>query len=101
MIEKGTYVRIRRTLLKPNERSPHLPKETKQVPYKMWVKGYLQDDWADLFDIVTIKTLTGRLETGRLKEANPPYKFSYGDFVPEILKLRELIHKDFGGETDE
>jgi hypothetical protein len=100
MIDKGTFVRIRRTLLKSDERSPNLPEETKQVPYKMWVKGYLQED-ADLFDIVTIKTITGRYETGRLKEANPPYKFSYGDFVPEILKLRDVIHTDFGGENDE
>jgi hypothetical protein len=100
MIDKGTFVRIRRTLLKSDERSPNLPEETKQVPFKMWVKGYLQED-ADLFDIVTVKTITGRYETGRLKEANPPYKFSYGDFVPEILKLRDVIHTDFGGENDE
>ena len=56
---------------------------------------------AVLFDIVTIKTLTGRLVTGRLKEANPPYKVSYGDFVPEILKLREIIHRDMDGESNE
>lgn len=100
MIDKNTYVRIRRTLLQPEERSPHLPEDTKKVPYKMWVKGFLQDD-ADCFDIVTVKTISGRLETGRLKEANPPYKHTYGDFVPEILKLREIIHSDMDGEFDE
>lgn len=100
MIDKGTYVRIRRTLLKPGERSPNLPEDTKQVPLKMWIKGYLQED-ADLFDIVTVKTTTGRLETGRLKEANPPYKHSYGDFVGEILTLRDIIRKDMDGDTDE
>jgi len=100
MIEKGTYVRIRKTLLKSGERSPNLPNETKEVPLKMWIKGYLQEE-ADLFDIVTVKTLTGRYETGRLKEANPPYKHSYGDFVPEILELREVIHNDMDGEENE
>ncbi len=100
MINKGTYVRIRRTLLKSDERSPNLPEDTKQVPFKMWVKGYLLED-ADLFDIVTVKTLTGRLETGRLKEANPPYKHTYGDFVQEILTLRDIIHQDMDGENDE
>lgn len=100
MIDKGTYVRIRRTLLKPEERSENLPKETKKVPYKMWVKGYLLDE-ADLFDIVTIKTITGRIETGRLKEAKPPYKHSYGDFVPEILVLQDIILKDMYGNNDE
>lgn len=94
MIDKGRYVRIRRTLLQPNERSSNLPKDTKEVPYKMWVKGYLQQD-SDLFDIVDIQTTTGRTETGRLKEANPTYKHSYGEFVEEALKLRDIILGDF------
>ena len=100
MIDKGTYVRIRRTLLEPNERSNNLPDETKTVPYKMWVKGYLLDE-ADLFDIVKIKTITGRIETGRLKEVEPPYKHSYGDFVGEILTLKDIIINDMYGEYNE
>ena len=100
MIKKGTYVRIRKTILKPEERSNNLPKETKKVPFKMWIKGYLQED-SDLFDIVTIKTITGRLETGRLKEASPPYRHSYGDFIPEILLLRDIIKKDMYGKNHE
>ncbi|MCK5388461.1 MAG: 2-amino-4-ketopentanoate thiolase [Candidatus Izimaplasma sp.] len=100
MINKGSYVRIRKTLLKPEERSKNLPIETTKVPFKMWVKGFLTSD-ADLFDIVTIKTITGRIETGRLKEANPPYKHSYGDFIPEILTLRDIIKKDMYGDNCE
>ena len=100
MIEKGTYVRIRRTVLTPEQRSPNLPEDTKKVPLKMWIKGYLQEE-ADLFDIVTIKTTTGRLETGRLKEANPPYKHSYGDFVKEVMTLREIINHDMDGDFNE
>jgi len=100
MNEKGTYGRVRRTLLKPEERSNNLPEDTKNVPYKMWVKGYLQHE-ADLFEIVTIKTLTGRIETGRLKEVNPPYKHSYGDFVPEVMILSDIIRNDFYGDNHE
>ena len=100
MIDKGTYVRIRRTLLKPEERSENLPEETKKVPYKMWVKGYLLDE-ADLFDIVSIRTITGRIETGRLKEVKPPYKHSYGDYVPEILELQDIILQDMYGDKNE
>ena len=100
MIDKGSYVRIRKTILKPEERSDNLPKETKLVPFKMWIKGYLLED-ADLFDIVKIKTITGRIETGRLKEANPPYKHSYGDFIPEILLLRDIIKEDMYGKENE
>ena len=100
MIDKGTYVRIRKTILKPEERSNNLPEETKMVPFKMWIKGYLLED-SDLFDIVKIKTILGRTETGRLKEANPPYKHSYGDFIPEILSLRDIIIQDMYGENNE
>ena len=100
MIDKNTFVRIRRTVLQPSERSPHLPEDTKKVPFKMWVKGFLQEE-ADLFDIVTVKTTTGRFETGRLKEANPPYKHGYGDFVPEILTLRDIIRNDMYGDDNE
>lgn len=100
MIEKGTYVRIRKTVLKPEERATNLPNETKLVPFKMWVKGYLHEE-SDLFDMVTITTTTNRIETGRLKEANPPYKHSYGGFVPEALQLKNIILSDFHGEDYE
>lgn len=100
MIEKGIFVRIRKTILKPNERSNNLPKETKQVPYKMWVKGYLQKE-AELFDLVLIKTITGRIESGILKEIEPPYKHSYGDFVPELSTLTNIILSDVYGENNE
>ena len=96
MINKGSYVRIRKTLLKPDERSSNLPDETKKVPYKMWIKGYLLEE-SDLFDIVSIKTVDGRIETGRLKENNPTYKHNYGDFVEEALQLRDIIKGDFNG----
>lgn len=100
MIDKGTYVKIRKTLLKPEERAKNLPIETRKVPYKMWVKGYLLQE-ADLFDIVTIKTITDRVVTGRLKEVEPPYKHSYGNFIPEILKMKDIILDDMYGEDNE
>lgn len=100
MIDKGTFVRIRKTVLQQTERNGTIPEETKKVPFKMWVKGTLHED-SDLFDIVTITTTTGRQETGRLKEANPPYKHTYGDFIPELHTLRSVILTDFYGEDNE
>ena len=100
MIDKGIYVRIRKILLKSNERSDNLPIETQKVPYKMWVKGYLLKE-ADLFDSVQIVTRTGRIESGILKEVEPPYKHSYGDFVPELLELADIILSDVYGENHE
>ena len=94
MIEKNSFVRIRKTLLVPSERASNVPKDTSLVPYKMWVKGYLQEE-SELFDIGTVVTQTGRIETGRIKENNPTYKHNYGDFVPEALILKKLILGDF------
>jgi hypothetical protein len=97
MVKKGTFVRIRKTLLDPKDRSKNLPKDTLKVPFKMWVKGWLLED-ADLFDYVEIKTITGRVVKGKLKEVNPPYKHTYGDFVPEILKMRAILKNDLKGD---
>ena len=65
----------------------------------MWVKGWLQDDSADLGDTVTVKTVVGRLETGVLMEENPCYALNYGEYVPEILEIdRQLRSVLFEGE---
>ena len=94
MVSKGSFVRIRKTVLQPEERSANLPEDTKLVPFKMWVKGYLLEE-AEMFEIVSIKTVDGRIEKGRLKEVFPTYKHNYGEYVEEALKLREIIKGDF------
>lgn len=100
-IDKGTFVRIRKTLLQPSDRSDNLPEDTKKVPLKMWVKGYLLEE-GELYDYAHIKTITGRIEYGRIKQVEPPYKHGFGDFVGEILKIREIILNDvYGGDGDE
>ncbi|MDA3932641.1 MAG: 2-amino-4-oxopentanoate thiolase subunit OrtA [Tenericutes bacterium] len=101
MIKKNTWVKIKKTILKPEERTGNIPEETKKVPLLMWVKGYLLEN-ANIGDEVEINTLTGRKETGKLLEANPAYMHTYGKFVPEILDIDRLL-KDtlFGGETNE
>ena len=94
MINKGSYVRIRKTLLTPQERSSNLPEETKKVPYKMWVKGYLLEE-SELFDIAEVKTVDGRIVKGRIKEKFPTHKHNYGEFVEEAMTLRDIIKGDF------
>ena len=90
--KKNTWVRIHRVVLKPNERSENLPEDTKKVPLEMWVKGYLQAE-AKLGDWVSIKTVTGRNEEGKLIEAYPAYRHNYGDFVPEILEINNIVKR--------
>ena len=48
-IAKGTWVEIERVLLKPEERAPNLPEDTRTCPYVLRISGFLQEDaevWA-------------------------------------------------------
>lgn len=101
MIKKGEWVQIHDIVLKPEERSPHLPEDTKKVPLEMWVKGFLNND-ADLGDTVEITTITGRKVKGTLVEVNPAFKYGFGEnFVPEVLKIGIDLRKIVGGDLNE
>ncbi|WP_432665378.1 2-amino-4-oxopentanoate thiolase subunit OrtA [Wukongibacter baidiensis] len=99
--KKGDWVNIYNVVLKPEERAPQVPEDTKKVPLETWVKGFIEKD-AEIGDMVTIKTMTGRTVTGKLVEVNPSYTHSFGNTVPEVFKiglqLKEIL---FGGEGNE
>lgn len=101
MVKKNTWVQIKKVILKPEERTGNIPEETRLVPLEMWVKGHLLND-ANINDEVQIKTLTGRLESGQLRQENPSYMHTYGAFIPEILTIDQMV-KDalFGCDQDE
>jgi len=97
MIKKGEWVRIHKIILQPSERAPQIPDETKACPLEMWTKGYLDAD-ANIGDEVTISTVAGRKETGKLTEVNPYYEHDFGKFVPELLQIdRQVREILFGG----
>ena len=97
--KKGDWVQIHKIILKAGDRAPNLPKETKEVPLELRVRGFLKDESAELKDEVTIKTLIGREITGNLEELNPSYSHDYGKPVPGLLTIgREL--KDMLKEGD-
>lgn len=91
MIKKGTWVRIESVVLTPDERADNIPEETKQVPLKMWLKGRLLKN-SNIGEEVDIFTKTGRFVTGILDEVHPTYSHNYGDFVPEILMIDDIIN---------
>lgn len=97
MIRKGSWVRIKKIVLRPEERAENLPADTKLVPLVMWTKGYLLGD-ANINDTVKIRTVTGRIEEGTLLEENPAFRHDYGAFVVEILKIREIVKKELYGD---
>ena len=50
-------------MLEPEERTAHLPDDTKKVPYYVRVRGFLEGD-ANVGDTVTMETLIGRKGAG-------------------------------------
>jgi len=97
LIKKNSWVQIKKVILKPEERAHNLPEATKKVPLLMWVKGYLLED-ANIKDIVTVKTVTGRFESGELIEVNPAYLHTYGKFIPEIQLVDKMVKSALFGD---
>lgn len=86
MVEKGTWVEIEQVVLQPAERSIALPEDTKKVPYILRVSGFLEQD-AEIGQNVEIKTIIGRVLSGKLIVINPSYQHSFGTVVPELLTI--------------
>ncbi|WP_448376226.1 2-amino-4-oxopentanoate thiolase subunit OrtA [Fervidobacterium sp.] len=104
LAKKGDWVQIQITILKPQERAPQVPEDTKKVPLEMRVKGFLQDESAEIGAMVTIKTTTGRLINGKLVAINPKYEHDFGEPVPELItigmELREILESSDGDVND-
>ncbi len=100
LVPKGTYVRIRTHILKPGERSEHVPEDTQLVPLKCWIKGWLLEE-AELYEPADIETATGRRVRGTVKEVRPPYRHHFGDYVDELMLSRKTILQEMWGEDDE
>ncbi len=95
MIPKGTWVQIHAILLEPGERADNLPEDTKKTPLQMWDKGFLVKD-AEIGDRVEVRTAVGRTISGSLVAAEPAFHHDFGDFVPEILIIGEIIKATLG-----
>lgn len=91
--KKGDWVVISEIVLSMENRSANLPEETKEVPLKMWVKGFIKSD-ATIGDTVEIETRTGRITKGTLEIINPTYTISFGNYIPELSKIGLLARKE-------
>ncbi len=101
-VQKGTWVRIHRIVLSPEERAENLPEDTAGVPLESWIKGFLMED-CETGETASIQTLTGRMVSGTLVQVNPAYDHGFGEeFIPELLyigrELRILVREDSHGE---
>ena len=97
MSKKGDWVLLQNVILQPSQRAPQVPEDTKQVPLKQWVKGWLIAD-AEIGQEATARTRTGRVIKGTLVEEAPNYTHSFGQFIPELLKVQEGIKAAMWGE---
>lgn len=85
-IKAGTWVEIEKILLKPEQRAPQVPEDTRNTPYIMRVAGFLSAD-AVVGAEVTVKSLIGREISGTLKVVRPHYQHSFGETIEELLDI--------------
>ena len=98
MAKKHDYVQIHRIVLEPDARADTIPEDTHSVPLEMWVKGYLNEESAKIGDEVTITTRTGRQVKGVLVDEAPHYTHSFGNLVPELLRVGDQVRGILFGE---
>jgi hypothetical protein len=85
-IAKGTWVEVERALSAPGRPSAsQVLVPAKAAPRTLRISGFLLED-AELGQMVRIRTITGKLHTGRLRIQSPSYGHSFGHTVPELLK---------------
>ena len=86
-IPKGTWVEVERTLLATDRNALRQPLDPAKAPsYVVRVSGFLLED-AELGQQVKIRTIMGKLHTGKLRIQSPSYGHSFGHTVPELLKI--------------
>jgi hypothetical protein len=86
LIATGTWVEIHDVVFEACERAPQVPKDTREVPLEMRVKGFLLKP-AAIGEEADIETLSGRHLHGKLVEVNPAYTHSFGAPIPELSTI--------------
>lgn len=91
---KNDWVEIRNEVLKPQERAPQNPEDTKATPLIMWTRGFLIDETAKTGDEVSIRTLTDRITTGTLVDINPRHIHDFGNPVYELIQVGSELKEE-------
>lgn len=102
-VKKGDWVEIESVVLTPSERSENLPDCTRETSLIMWIRGFLQNESAELNDEIEIMTLADRKVKGTLVEKEPRHTYDYGDTIIELIHIGEelkieLLESLQGGE---
>ncbi|WP_292588599.1 2-amino-4-oxopentanoate thiolase subunit OrtA [Mesotoga sp. UBA5557] len=98
---KGQWVQIHRILLDIGERAPSVPEDTKNVPLELRIRGFLIEEKAELGEMVTVETASGRRVHGKLECVEPKHEHNFGDNIPELSEAGiELTRWLTGGDRD-
>jgi hypothetical protein len=89
-IATGTWVEIHCVVLRPGERAPQIPEDTKAVPLEMRVKGFLAAP-AVLGQEGEIMTPAGRRLRGTVTEVNPAYRHGFGPPIAELATIGQEL----------
>jgi len=89
-IAQGTWVEIHRVVLRPVDRAPQIPDDTKAVALEMRVKGFLAEP-AALGEEAEVLTPAGRRLRGTVAEVNPAYTHGFGPPVPELSAIGQEV----------
>ena len=84
---KGDWVEIENVILQPDQRSINLPEDTRKTPVKMWARGFLNTDTAEVGDTIEIITLADRSLKGTLIEIKPKHNYDFGDTIIELIHV--------------
>lgn len=100
-VKAGRWVEIYSVVLEAGNRAPQVPEDTAQVPLELKIKGFLKHD-AEVGDDVEIESVIGREHKGKLIDSSPAYLHSYGQPIPELLRvgreLKEILRNKRGEE---
>ncbi|SHK22362.1 2-amino-4-oxopentanoate thiolase subunit OrtA [Paramaledivibacter caminithermalis] len=95
---KGSWVEIENVVLPADSRAPQVPKDTKKTPLKMWTRGVLINDEAEIGETVRVNTLSGRIAEGKLVDIKPRYAHDFGYPVIELIETGLALKEDIGGK---
>jgi len=90
---QGQWVEIYQIIMKPEERAPQVPDDTRSVPLEMRLRGFLITDKACLGDQVWIRTRIGREVAGVLSTILPSYDHNFGSPQAELLTIGQEVSK--------
>jgi hypothetical protein len=85
-LPSGTWVGLQLTVLAASQRPSNIPPDTRTHDFVARVRGFLVEP-ARLGEDARIRTLAGRVVSGRLSDATPRNPADFGDPVADLLEV--------------